>query len=250
MKTTFYIFAVTLVTATVCAQQPAPDQITTQAGPLTIQPVLHGSLVMTWDNKTIYVDPYGGADAFKGLAAPDLILITDIHGDHMDVKTLDALETSRAKLVVPQAVADQLPAKYKDRLTVVNNGASIRSDNIGISAVPMYNLPEDADSRHPKGRGNGYILEMGGQRIYISGDTEDIPEMRQLKDIDVAFVCMNLPYTMDIQQAASAVLEFRPRIVYPYHYRGQGGLSDVEGFRKLVDAGGKDIEVRLRNWYP
>lgn len=250
MKTTLYIFAFTLIAVSVCAQRPAPDQIDTNAGTLTLQPVLHGSLVMSWDNTTIYVDPYGGADAFKGLATPDLILITDIHGDHMDVKTLDALETSRAKLVVPQAVADQLPAKYKDRLIVLKNGGSTRSGSISISAIPMYNLPDDSESRHPKGRGNGYIVEMGGQRVYISGDTEDIPEMRQLKDIDVAFVCMNLPYTMDIQQAASAVLEFKPRIVYPYHYRGQGGLSDVEGFRELVEKSGNDIEVRLRNWYP
>src|SRR5690606_34073218 len=96
----------------------------------------------------------------------------------------------------------------------------------------------------------GYVLELGGKRVYISGDTEDIPEMRQLKNIDVAFVCMNLPYTMDINQAASAVLEFQPAIVYPYHYRGQGGLADVEGFRKLVEKGGTKVEVRLRNWYP
>ena len=114
----------------------------------------------------------------------------------------------------------------------------------------MYNLPEAADSRHTKGRGNGYILTMGGKKIYLSGDTEDIPEMRALKDIDVAFVCMNLPFTMDINQAASAVLEFKPKIVYPYHYRGQGGLADVEGFKKLVNAGNPKIEVRLRSWYP
>lgn len=250
MKTTLCIFAFNLAILTAYAQRPAPDQIKTNAGNLTIQPVLHGSLVMTWNNTTIYVDPYGGAAAFDGLAAPDLILITDIHGDHMNVETLDALETAKAKLIVPQAVADQLPAKYKDRITVLGNGASTKSGNIGISAIPMYNLPEDSDSRHTKGRGNGYIVEMGGKRVYISGDTEDIPEMRQLKNIDVAFVCMNLPYTMDIDQAASAVLEFQPRIVYPYHYRGQGGLNDVEGFRKLVEAGGKNIEVRLRNWYP
>lgn len=212
--------------------------------------MLHASVVLTWGGKTIYVDPYGGAAAFQGIAAPDLILITDIHGDHMNVETLDALETSKAQLIVPQAVADQLPAKYKDRLKVLNNGSNMTVGKIGITAIPMYNLPEDAESRHTKGRGNGYVLELGGKRIYLSGDTEDIPEMRQLKNIDVAFVCMNLPYTMDIKQAASAVLEFAPRIVYPYHYRGQGGLSDVEGFHKLVAAGGKEIEVRLKNWYP
>jgi L-ascorbate metabolism protein UlaG (beta-lactamase superfamily) len=166
------------------------------------------------------------------------------------VETLTALETSKAKLIVPQAVADQLPASYRDRLVILKNGSSTTVLDITISALPMYNLPESSDSRHTKGRGNGYVLEMGGKRIYISGDTEDIPEMRQLKNIDVAFICMNLPYTMDIDQAASATLEFQPGIVYPYHFRGQGGLNDVEGFRKLVEAGGKRIDVRLRNWYP
>jgi L-ascorbate metabolism protein UlaG (beta-lactamase superfamily) len=114
----------------------------------------------------------------------------------------------------------------------------------------MYNLPENSDSRHTKGRGNGYVINFGGKNVYISGDTEDIPEMRHLKNIDVAFVCMNLPYTMDVNQAANAVLEFKPKIVYPYHYRGQEGLSDVSAFKKLVNDGNKSIEVRLVNWYP
>lgn len=114
----------------------------------------------------------------------------------------------------------------------------------------MYNLPESAESRHPKGRGNGYVMTVGGKRIYLSGDTSDIPEMRKLKNIDVAFVCMNLPFTMDINQAASAVLDFKPSIVYPYHYRGQGGFSDVEAFKKLVEEGDSKIRVHLANWYP
>jgi len=132
---------------------------------------------------------------------------------------------------------------------VLNNGGKTNVFGISISAIPMYNLPEGSDSRHTKGRGNGYILDFGGKLIYISGDTEDIPEMRALKNIDVAFVCMNLPYTMDINQAASAVLEFKPKIVYPYHYRGKDGLSDVNGFKGLVNKGDPKIEVRLRNWY-
>jgi len=250
MKAIVFILFLNLTFLVSQAQRPSPDEIKTNKGMLTIQPVLHGSLVLTWDNKTIYADPYGGAAAFAGIASPDLILITDIHGDHMDVETLTALETSKAKLIVPQAVADQLPASYRDRLVILKNGSSTTLLDITISAIPMYNLPESSDSRHTKGRGNGYVLEMGGKRIYISGDTEDIPEMRQLKNIDVAFICMNLPFTMDIDQAASATLEFQPGIIYPYHFRGQGGLNDVEGFRKLVEAGGKRIEVRLRNWYP
>jgi L-ascorbate metabolism protein UlaG (beta-lactamase superfamily) len=114
----------------------------------------------------------------------------------------------------------------------------------------MYNLPESPTSKHTKGRGNGYILNIGGKLIYISGDTQGIPEMRSLKNIDIAFICMNLPYTMDIKEAADAVLEFKPIIVYPYHYRGKDGLSDVNAFKSLVEAGNKNIEVRLRNWYP
>ena len=240
----------TLLVSVAMAQPAKTDRIQTNKGPLTIQPVLHGTVAFTWDNKTIYVDPYGGAEAFKGIAAPDLILITDIHGDHLDPKTLEAINTDKATLVVPQAVADQLPESLKPKAVVIGNGDSTQQLGISITAVPMYNLPENAESRHPKGRGNGYVLRMGGKTVYLSGDTEDIPEMRALRNIDVAFVCMNLPYTMDVDQAASAVLEFKPAIVYPYHYRGQNGLSDVEAFRDKVSAGNKKVEVRLRNWYP
>lgn len=250
MKRIIFTLLLSTIILPALAQRATPDKIETSAGPLTIQPILHGSLVLSWNKKTIYVDPYGGPKAFDGIAAPDLILITDIHGDHLNPETLNAIETSKAKLIVPQAVADQLPEALKGKAVVINNGNKITESGIAISAIPMYNLPEAADSRHTKGRGNGYILNLGGKMVYISGDTEDIPEMRALKNIDVAFVCMNLPYTMDIHQASSAVLEFKPKIVYPYHFRGQGGLNDVEGFKKLVDAGKASIDVRLRNWYP
>ncbi|UOG77540.1 MBL fold metallo-hydrolase (plasmid) [Hymenobacter tibetensis] len=228
----------------------AADQIATKKGPLTVQPITHGSVVFTWSGKTIYVDPYGGAEAYTGLAAPDVVLITDIHGDHLDPKTLAGLSVGKALLVVPKAVADQLPAEHKAHVRVLNNGQRLDTLGMSVSAVPMYNLPDDADARHPKGRGNGYVLNLGGKNVYLSGDTEDIAEMRALKGIDVAFVCMNLPYTMDVQQAAQGVLAFKPGIVYPYHYRGQNGLSDVDGFKKSVNSANKKIDVRLRNWYP
>lgn len=240
-----------LLNLTAQAQQTNnPDSIETSKGPLTIQPILHGTVAFTWNDKTIYVDPHGGAKAFEGMAAPDMVLITDIHGDHLDLKTLDAIRTDKAIFVVPQAVADKLPEKYKKRVVVLANNKHTEQLGIAIAAVPMYNLPESEDTRHTKGRGNGYVLEFADKTIYLSGDTEDIPEMRALRNIDVAFVCMNLPYTMDIDQAASAVLEFKPAIVYPYHYRGQDGLSDVAAFKQKVNEGDKDIEVRLRNWYP
>lgn len=231
------------------AQLSAPDAIQTTLGTLSIQPVQHASLIFTVHGITIYADP-SGADNFKGLAAPDIILITDIHGDHFDVKTLEAVKKASTILVVPQSVADKMPAADKEHLIVIKNGETINQIGISIGAIPMYNLPESPTAMHTKGRGNGYVLGIGGKNIYLSGDTQGIPEMRSLKNIDVAFVCMNLPYTMDVKEAADAVLAFSPKIVYPYHYRGQNGLSDVNVFKSLVDAGHKDIEVRLRNWYP
>lgn len=232
------------------AQRPDPDRIETKNGTLVVQPVFHGSVVFNWNNITVYVDPYGGPKAFKDLGAPDLVLITDIHGDHLNMETLKAIDMAKATLVVPQAVADQLPEDLKARALILGNGQTTSQKGISISAVAMYNLPETADSRHPKGRGNGYVLNLGDKTIYLSGDTEDIPEMRGLKNIDVAFVCMNLPFTMDTDQAASAVLEFRPRIVYPYHYRGKEGLSDTEAFKRSVNTANPAIDVRLRDWYP
>ena len=231
------------------AQFSAPDNIQTTMGPLTIQPIVHASLILTVHGVTIYADP-NGADNYKGMTAPDIILITDIHGDHFDVKTIEAVKKATTILVVPQVVADKLPVADKDHLVVLKNGDNSVQMDISILAIPMYNLPESPTAMHTKGRGNGYVLGIGGKNIYLSGDTQGIPEMRSLKNIDVAFVCMNLPYTMDVKEAADAVLAFSPKIVYPYHYRGQNGLSDINAFKNLVDAGNKNIEVRLRNWYP
>ncbi len=232
------------------AQISAPDIVQTGMGPLTIQPIEHASLILTVHGVTIYADPRG-ADKYKGMTAPGIILITDIHGDHFDLKTIDAVKTANTILIVPQVVADKLPEGDKNNnLVILKNGANTSQAGISISAIPMYNLPESPTAMHTKGRGNGYVLNIGDKNIYISGDTQGIPEMRALKNIDIAFICMNLPFTMDIKEAADAVLDFKPAIVYPYHYRGQNGLSDVSAFKAMVEAGNKKIEVRLRNWYP
>jgi len=249
MKQMMFAFFMLAILCTTNAQLAAPDVVDTKMGALTIQPVQHASLILTVKGITIYADP-SGADNFKGLTPPGIIIITDIHGDHFDIKTIDAIKTANTILVVPQVVADKLPEADKAHAVILKNGDETTQSGISISAIPMYNLPESATAMHTKGRGNGYILTIGGKRIYISGDTQGIPEMRSLKNIDVAFVCMNLPYTMDIKEAADAVLAFKPAIVYPYHYRGKDGLSDVNAFKSLVDAGGQKIEVRLRNWYP
>ncbi len=231
-------------------QRPEADTFKTKKGDLIIQPVLHGTLVMKFNEKIIYVDPYGGAKAFKGMAKPDLILITDIHGDHLNEDTLDAIGINDTPIIVPQAVADKMSDKYQNQLHILANDDHKKLFGIDIKALPMYNLPIADDAKHVKGRGNGYLLEMGKKKVYISGDTAGIEEMRNLQEIDIAFVCMNLPYTMDVKEAASAVLDFNPSIVYPYHYRGNPDMSDTTVFKSLVNEGNADIEVRLRNWYP
>ncbi|PUZ21632.1 L-ascorbate metabolism protein UlaG, beta-lactamase superfamily [Chitinophaga costaii] len=250
MKFRTLAFCLAMIAGAAHAQLAPADSLKTGKGTLVIQPVEHASLVLSIHGTTIYADPAGRADLFKGLAAPNLVLITDIHGDHFDTTVLASIGASQATLVVPQAVADQLPAAYKAKAVVLKNGATTTLDGITIHAIPMYNLPESATAWHAKGRGNGYVLTIGGKHIYLSGDTQNIPEMRALKNIDVAFVCMNLPYTMDVPEAADAVLAFKPKVVYPYHYRGKNGLSDVTAFKTKVNAANKSIDVRLINWYP
>jgi L-ascorbate metabolism protein UlaG (beta-lactamase superfamily) len=238
------LFTVFTVGQLQAAQELTGDRVQTESGDLVIHPISHASLLMSWNGKIIGVDPVGGAKAFLGLPRPDMVLITDIHGDHLDPNTLSAIVTDKTVVVAPAAVASKLP-KLSSQITVLTNGQTKTVAGIQIEAVPMYNLTAERKSYHTKGRGNGYVLTLGGKRIYISGDTEDIPEMRALKNIDVAFVCMNLPYTMEVEKAADAVQAFKPKIVYPYHYRG----SNVEKFKELV---GKTpgIDVRLREWYP
>lgn len=228
----------------------AQDIIPTEKSPVKVTPILHGTVVLEYEDITIYVDPYGGAERFSKQKKADIVLITDIHGDHHNQETLDGLDLSQTIIIAPSAVAEKLPANTYKSVEVLGNGETKSLLGIEISAIPMYNLPETSDSRHPKGRGNGYILNLGEKNFYLSGDTEDIPEMRSLNNIDVAFVCMNLPYTMDVEQAASAVSAFKPGIVYPYHYRGGNGLSDVEKFKTLVNGTTPEVEVRLINWYP
>ncbi len=226
-----------------------PDFLKTTRGEIKLTPVLHASMVMEWNDLTIYIDPYGGPDLYADFPDADLVLITHAHGDHLNKETLKGLNLENAELIAPQSVIDDLGPIPLKRINRLDNGRSTERLGISVEAIPMYNLPDDETSRHKPGWGNGYILTIDGTRIYISGDTEDIPEMRELKDIDYAFVCMNLPYTMTVEQAADAVLEFKPGVVYPYHFRGQDGFSDVQKFKSLVSAD-EGIEVRLRDWYP
>ncbi|WP_034891212.1 MBL fold metallo-hydrolase [Gillisia sp. Hel_I_29] len=217
---------------------------------INITPISHATSVILWDKTIIYTDPVGGAAGFEGQAKPSFVLITDIHQDHMEAETLKALQLGETKIIVPKAVQEKLPQDLQKNLIVMNNGDSQDFMGFNITAIPMYNLPESPDAMHTKGRGNGYVLEKDGQRLYIAGDTEDVPEMRNLKNIDIALVPMNLPYTMTVEDAAKGVLAFQPKKVIPYHYRGKDGLADVEKFKELVNKENKDITVELLEWYP
>ena len=220
------------------------DTFATDNGDLIVQPLAHATFAMAWNGNTIYVDPTGGAELFEGLPSPDLILITDIHGDHLDAETLEAIVGDDTVIVAPAAVIEQLPEGVAGLATNLDNGSETSLLGLTVEAIPMYNLTEERLGYHEMGRGNGYVVTMGGTRVYISGDTEDIPEMRALENIDIAFVCFNLPFTMTEEQAASAVAEFAPAIMYPYHYDG----SDVDLFVELLgeDSG---VEVRRGAWY-
>jgi L-ascorbate metabolism protein UlaG (beta-lactamase superfamily) len=252
MKSKIFLFKIFIVIGflNLHAQFSNPDFVKTAKSNLKIQPVLHSSFILQWNFMNIYIDPYKELEIYKDYPSPSIILITDIHSDHLNQKTLESLITENTIIIAPAAVKEKITEELKPRILVLNNGEIKNIIGISIEGIPMYNLPENVQSRHFKGRGNGYVLTLGKKRIYISGDTADIPEMRSLKNIDIAFVCMNLPYTMDYKTAANAVLEFKPKIVYPYHFRGKDGFSDVEAFKTLVFEGNPEIEVRNRIWYP
>lgn len=232
------------------AESNSSNKMQSDSSEIEITPISHATAVFKWGESVFYTDPVGGAEVFEGESKPDFILITDIHGDHMNAETLQALELENTKIIVPAAVQKKLPEALQSNLIVMNNGDSKEVMGFRIEAVPMYNLPQSKDAMHEKGRGNGYVLEMNNKRLYISGDTEDIPEMRNLENIDVALVSMNLPYTMPVDQAADGVLAFKPKKVIPYHYRGKDGFSDIEEFKKLVNEGNQNIQVELMEWYP
>jgi len=231
------------------AQAAQDDTVATTNGNLVIHPVHHAGVVFTWNGKRIVADPTNfppdeksGAAAFRGAAPPDLILITHEHGDHFSVPTLTELAGPNTVIVAPQSVYGMLPPALQMKTKVMKNGDKQTYAGVAIEAVPEYNTTPERMMFHPKGRDNGYVLNLGGKRVYLAGDTEETPELKTLANIDVAFVPMNLPYTMTEEAAATWVKDFKPKIVYPYHY----GMSDVNKFKTLV---GSASDVRLRKWY-
>ena len=232
--------ATALCLSAFASAQGSIDTLNTSAGPVQMIPIMHASVLLRAAGKVIYIDPAQGK--YDGLPAADLILITDIHGDHMAPDVIRKVSKNGTVVWGPPAVADKTHVD-----TTIANGETKKWENWTIEAIPAYNLkrgPGPGQLYHDKGRGNGYVLNYGGKRFYFSGDTEAVPEMLALKNIDVAFVCMNLPYTMPPDEAAAAVKAIRPVAVFPYHYRG----SDLAAFANPMPAAG--INVRLREWYP
>jgi L-ascorbate metabolism protein UlaG (beta-lactamase superfamily) len=219
------------------------DHLATTDGDLVIHPVYHAAVVIQWAAHVIYVDPVG-ASRFTGLPAPDLILLTHAHTDHFDTPTLTAVKKTNTLIIASRIAYASLTTALKTGAIQMTNGAVTNVLDFMIEAVAAYTTN---NANHPKGDGNGYILNLGGRRIYISGDTSGNPEMRALTAIDAAFLCMNTS-TMYIPEAVSATRAFKPRIVYPYHYQANGVNSDISTYKRTVgtDLG---IEVRFRAWY-
>jgi L-ascorbate metabolism protein UlaG (beta-lactamase superfamily) len=196
----------------------AAEVLETSRGKLELYPIRHATVWLRAGEKIVWVDPWSQADLAAGPPA-DLVLVTDIHGDHFDAPAIAKVSKPGTMVVGPKVVAEKLAG-----VTVLDNGAKLDVGEISLEGVPMYNLrrgPSEGKLFHDKGRGNGYVLAFGGKRVYFSGDTECTPEMRALRSIDVAFVCMNLPYTMPPSEAAECVKAFAPKVLVPYHYRGQ-----------------------------
>lgn len=215
------------------------DIFKTSKGDLTITFIAHGTLMMEFDGKVIHIDPVSGYADYATLPKADLILITHEHGDHLDAKAIDAVKKESTEIVLTKICSE----KYKGT-AIMKNGDSGTYSGLKIEAVPAYNIKNtraDGNPFHPKGNGNGYLIHFVDKTVYVGGDTENIPEMAKLKDVDIAFLPMNLPYTMTPKMLAEAAEMFKPKILYPYHF----GKTDTSELLKLLKDE-KDIEVRIR----
>jgi len=239
----FYALGV-LLAATLCstglAQEFEEDVIPTSTGDLTITFIGHGTLMFTHGGRVIHVDPVGQEADYRAMPDADLVLVTHRHGDHLDTEAIELIATDVTTVVVSRDCRDAVKGAM-----ILENGETETVQGFAIEAVPAYNIEHKRDNGqpfHPQGDGNGYILTFGDIRVYVAGDTENTPEMKALENIDIAFLPMNLPYTMTPEMVADAARAFRPRILYPYHY----GNTDVSQLTALL-ADEEGIEVRVRS---
>ncbi len=242
--------ATTILPAALLAQQQDGHTFESEDGPIIVHPVSHASFVLETPDGVIYSDPVGDPAQYEGMPEPDLILITHEHGDHFAPETLSAIMVGKTQILSNMAVYDMMSPELQAVTQQLANGETTDMIGIEFEAIPAYNTTEGRRDYHPEGRDNGYLFEIGGKRIYIAGDTEGTEEMRALEEIFLAFVPMNLPYTMDAGQAAEAVAAFEPTYVYPYHYRGEdSGTQDPEAFAEMLSQTGAKTEVMIGDWY-
>jgi len=239
------LFLPVIFLAAPLSQGPLPqralreDVIHTSAGDLTITFVGHGSIVFRHGGKVIHVDPVGAEGDYSRMPKADLILVTHEHTDHLDPAAVQLLRKDGTQVVVSRSCEGRIRGAL-----VMQNGESREVEGIRVEAVPAYNVVHvqaGGQPYHPRGRGNGYIITFGDVRVYVAGDTENTPEMKALRHVDVAFLPMNLPYTMTPEMVADAARAFRPRILYPYHF----GRTDPQELVRLL-RGEAGIEVRVR----
>jgi L-ascorbate metabolism protein UlaG (beta-lactamase superfamily) len=242
-----FLFLMILLAGTAFGKEPQEkDVFPTGAGDLTVTFLGHGSLLFFFDGTTIAIDPYAKVADYGALPKADIILVTHEHGDHLDPGAIQAIRSDRTVVAANPAAAAKIPGalvlKNGDRK--VFPGARKNSPGIPVIAVPAYNLVHERSPGvpfHPKGAGNGYVLTFGDKRVYVAGDTENIPEMKALAGVDVAFLPMNLPYTMTPEMVADAARVLRPKILYPYHF----GETDTSRIVDLLRSR-EETEVRIR----
>lgn len=230
---------VSVQTAVRAQQNYETDIVKTAKGDLQITFIGHGTVMFTYGGKVIHVDPFSRLADYSKLPQADLILLTHEHGDHLDLKALESLRTDKTKIILTENCARQIKGGI-----IMRNGEVKTVDGLTIEAVPAYNLVHMNSAGvafHPKGSGNGYVISFGDKRIYLAGDTENIPEMQNLKNIDCAFLPMNLPYTMTPEMVADAAKAFKPKVLYPYHYGETDPAKLVELMKDVPE-----VEIRIR----
>ena len=240
MRNVLALLLMAICTSSVTAEETfQKDAIETSAGGLEVTFIGHGSLMFTFERKIFHVDPFSQLADYSTLPKADVIFITHHHRDHLDADALKVLRTKNTVVILTEKCAEKT-----DGGIVMKNGDVQTIEGIKVEAIPAYNLVhkrDDGQFFHPKGEGNGYVLTFGDKRVYIAGDTENTPEMKALKDIDYAFLPMNLPYTMTPEMVADAVNAFKPKVLYPYHY----GETDTSKLVVLLEDN-KDVEIRIR----
>lgn len=242
MKTSIFasIFLGVFLLAALAQPEFEEDTIQTSEGPLKFTFIGHGTLMVSFAQKIIHIDPVSRYADYSQLPEADIILITHHHGDHLDPEVMEMLRSEKTDLVLTEKCAQEVEGGL-----IMKNGDIRTVQGLKIEAVPAYNIVHMRSPDvpyHIKGEGNGYVITFGDKRVYVAGDTENIPEMKELEHIDIAFLPMNLPYTMSPEMVADAAKAFRPKILYPYHY----GQTDPAKIVELL-AGEEDIEVRIRH---